>query len=1035
APAPGHGLAGLSVRRPHLAAVMNLLIVVAGAAALFGVEVRRLPDVDRPIVSVRANFPGAAPETVDARLASPIEREVARVEGVLSVRTSSEEGNFRLRAEFSHTADINDAANDVRQAVTRATGALPDEVEDVRVTKSDADASPIMTLAVWSEDGPLTGRVSERVFEEVLPAISASNGVSDVTLFGGRSREVRVVLDPARLAARGLAVSDVADVLREAQFDAPLGSFQSGPLEVLVRADATVADPTLIERLALPGGVALGEVASVFFSLTEPNSVARLNGRDIIQIGVIRQAGASTVAVSNGVRAVLERLRLRHPDLRMVITRDQAVFIRGALEEVGAALVVAFLVVTGVIWLFIGRLGATLAPALAIPVSLGGALAAIWLLGFSLNLVTLLALVLAAGLVVDDAIVVLESIARRRAEGHGPRAAAVLGARRVFFAVIATTVTLVAVFLPISFTPSVAGRLFTEFGYVLSIAVVISSFVALTLVPMIASRLPDLGGARGRGMQAVGQALESGFSRALRPVLAAPLVALTIGACAAGAALLLWGELGQELTPREDRGEVTLRMQGPDGVGLEHTERQVLAAEAMLEPWIAAGVVENVYSITGRYDPNRGFVTAQLAPWETREVSQAEVEADLRPQMRAMIGASGRVQGGNSLGVRNRSGAGLALALTGATYPEIAEAAYAFADRLGRIEGVERVRVQYQATQPQLALKIDRARAADLGVELEAIAATLRALVEQENLTDLTVGDRAIPVRLRAAEGAVRGPQDLLNMTIRARDGAPTRLAQFVTVEEGPVAAELDRHAQRRAIEIDVTLTPELPLGDAVAATRALAAETLPDEIGLLFYGAAASLEETSAAVAATFVIAALVVFLVLVAQFESVTSAVVVMTVAPFALCAAMLALWLTGGTINLFSQIGALMLIGVMAKNGILLVEYAEQLRGEGRSPTQAAYEGAIARLRPIAMTLISTALAALPLILSEGPGAESRAAIGWVVFGGLGIAAAATLFLTPAAYALFAGFTAPRAAVGARVDEELAAGPAGERGAPAE
>ncbi len=1014
------GLPGLSVRRPYLATVMSLLIIIAGIGALFGVEVRELPDVDRPIVSVRANYPGASPATIDSEVTSVVESAVARVSGVVSVQSSSEEDNFRMRVEFRPDVDLANAANDVREAVSRVVPRLPAGVEDLFIVKSEQDAWPVMQVAVWSNEAAID-ELTRRVEDEIVPELTAVEGVAEISVFGARERVLRVEISPGRLAAYGLSIGDVARTLEAAQFDVPVGSFEADQLEVLVRADATVVEPAAIERLMVREPVRLGDLAEVYFAPATPDSISRLDGRIMLNLGVVRQAHSNTVRISNQVEKTLGRLEQRYPDLEFRVTSDDAIFIRGSIREVLTTLAIALSIVVGVIWIFFGRLGATLVPVVAIPVALIGSVGAIWLMGFSINLITLLALVLATGLVVDDAIVVTENIQRRRAEGIGPKAASVIGARQVFFAVIATTATLVAVFVPISFLPGDAGRLFTEFGVVLAITVVISSFVALSLCPMLASRVGDLGEG-GAPLAAPGRWLAGLYGAVLQPILRAPLVALTGAALVAATAGIVYGQLGEELVPPEDRGAVTIRMQGPDGAGLDHTDRQVAAVEDMLRPWVEQGVAEGLYSITGRWDPNRGEVGARLIPWDQREIAQAEIEADIRPKVERLAGAQARIGGGNSLGLRGGSDGGLSIALLGPGYPRIAEAADAFAERLGEVEGVSGVRVQYQATQPQLSIRIDRARAADLGVPMSELSATLRALVDENEVTELTIEDQAVPVILQSKAGAVRDPSDLLNLYVRSDQGRLVPLHQLVSFEEEGVAAELDRHEQRRAIEIDASLSPEVSLRAAVDQVRALGQEALPSGISLIFLGDAATLEETSAELTATYVIALVVIFLVLLAQFESVTSALVVMVTVPFGVCAAIYALWLTGTTINIFSQIGVLMLIGIMAKNGILLVEFADQLRDKGLSAREAAAEAARVRLRPITMTLCSTVLAGLPLILSGGPGAEARAAIGWVIFGGLGLAAAFTLFLAPAAYALIAGLSRPRAAAGAELEREL-------------
>ncbi|MEO0762210.1 MAG: efflux RND transporter permease subunit, partial [Pseudomonadota bacterium] len=525
------------------------------------IEVRELPDVDRPVVSVRAVWPGSSPTTIDAEVTSIVEGAVARVAGVTSVRSSSEEGNFRMRVEFSPSRDLADAASDVREAVSRIVPRLPDGVDDLFVVKSERDARAIIFIAVSSGRDPIDV-LTRRVEDEIVPELTAVDGVSEIALFGERQRVIRVAVSPERLAAYGLSISEVADTLRAAQFDVPVGSFAAGQQEVLVRADATVTQPARIESLLIRPSLRLGAVADVYYSLATAESASRLDDRLVITLGVVRQAQSNTVQISNDVGEALERLSERFPELRFQVVNDNAVFIEGSIAEVLRTLLVALAIVIAVIWVFFGSLGATLVPAVTIPVSLIGAVAGIWLMGFSINLITLLALVLATGLVVDDAIVVAENVQRCRAAGMGPRAAAVIGTRQVFFAVIATTLTLIAVFVPISFLPSDAGRLFTEFGFVLAVTVTLSSFVALSLCPMIASQLPSLGSERGIAGP-VGGWIARAYRAALWPVMKAPLPAIALLAVLAAGSVALYATLGQELVPDEDRGRVTVWLQGP----------------------------------------------------------------------------------------------------------------------------------------------------------------------------------------------------------------------------------------------------------------------------------------------------------------------------------------------------------------------------------------------------------------------------------------------------------------------------------------
>lgn len=1020
-------LPALSVRRPYLATVLNLLIIIAGIGAVFGVEIRELPDVDRPIVTVRANYPGGSPETIDAEITSVIEAAVARVTGVKAVRSSSEENNLRIRAEFNPSIDLIDAANDVREAVSRVERELPEGVENIFVIKADADARPIIRLSAYSNHLAIDA-LTQKVEDEIVPALTSVDGVADVRLFGDRERVLRVVIDPMRLAGYQLSVADVAAVLKNARYDVPAGSFKSGEQEVIVRANASVTKPEDIERLIIRDPVRIGDVANAFFSPEDAENYVRLNGRTVVNLGIVRQAQSNTVSISRGVDKVVSRLNARFKDITITTTSDNAVFIEGAMREVLISLALAVLIVVAVIAIFMGQLRAALIPALAIPIALTGTIAAIWLLGFSINLVTLLALVLAAGLVVDDAIVVLENIQRHRMNGVAARAAAVIGTRQVFFAVVATTMTLISVFVPISFLPSTAGRLFAEFGFVLAVTVTISSFVALSICPMLAARLPEPKISGGRPVAAflgtIGTALKNAYTWVLDRVLAAPLILIGLCSIVAVGAVIVVQTLGEELVPEEDRGLITVRLVGPDGTGLDYTDRQVERIEKIFHPLVDDGTVKGLFTITGRYDPNRGWIDAPLADWSKRNKSQGEIVASLKKPISEIPGARARIVRGNSLGLRHADG-GVKFALTGSDYGKIAEAADSFVLAMEReIPKLQNFRVEFRATQPQLSVSIDRRRAADLGVSIEDLATTVQVLVDNDKVSELTIEDQVVPVVLEAVPGAVDDPSDLTNLYVRASNGRMVPLSQLVSFREYAVAAELDRHGQRRAIEIDAEPVDGFTLREAVNAITKLGDKELPTGIGLLFLNEAAALNETSHGVTVTFMIAMLVVFLVLVAQFESVTSAAVVILTVPFGVCAAIFALALTGTSINIYSQIGVLMLIGIMAKNSILMVEFADQLREQGRNIFDAAREASLVRVRPIVMTMVSTVLAGLPLILGSGPGAESRAAIGWVVFGGLGLAAIFTLFLTPALYLLVAGFSKPRSEATNRLADELAA-----------
>ena len=1016
------GLPELGVRRPWLVLVINLLIAICGLAALMAIEVRELPDVDRPVVSVNAFLPGASPETMDAEVTRLLEGAAARVAGVININSSSEENSSRIRIEFRPDIETDQAANDVREAISRIERDLPEALERLSVFKADEQAEEIIRVAirsqVYSEE-----ELNRIIEQDIVPRFISLPGVADAPLFGSRKRVLRVILDPLRLTSYGLTVADVAAVLQAAPLDVPAGSFRAGEQQLLVRADAAVTKEEDIASLIIRDEIRVGQVAKVAFSPEDSTSFVRLNGERVVGISVVRQAGSNTIRIAEGVRAAVRDLNESMEGIQLEISSDDAVFIQGSVREVITTLLISIAVVIGTIRLFTGSMRLTLVPAIAIPISLLGTLAASWALGFSVNILTLLALVLAAGLIVDDAIVVLESVQRKRAEGAGPSNAAVVGTRRVFFAVIATTAVLVAVFIPIAFLPGTAGRLFQEFGLVLAVAVVISSFVALSLVPAVMSRLATTS-PRDRRVSQWGDQLAALYHHSLKRVLNIPRRTFLVFVVAGGAAAALYTSLDQELLPREDRGKIYIFGKGPDGVGLNYTERQADRMENILMPLLDRGEIVALYSVVGRWDPNIVFMVAKLADWSERERTQQEISAELKPLFAEFPGMTTRIFSANSLNLRGASNGGLSVALLGTDYDELYAAARAYSEAIrSQLDSVSRPRIGYDPSQPQLSVEIDRERASDLNIPLEDVAQTLRVMVDGSRIVDLNADDQTIPIILEAGSDKIRDPSDLVNLYVRTRNGALVPLSSIVRLDERGVAGQLDRREQRRAIEIDVEIQPGFAMQRAVDDLFEIAADILPSNVTLVTRGEAAALAETNRETLFTYGFALLIVFLVLVAQFEGVTSALVIMTTVPFGLAAAICALFMTGTSLNIYSQVGLVMLIGLIAKNGILLVEFADQLRDQGYTVRAAIEEAARIRLRPIVMTLISTILGALPLILASGPGSEARAAVGWVVFGGMGLATVFTLYLTPLAYLGIARFASARAAAGERLAQEMA------------
>ena len=1023
------GWVGTFVRRPILAAVLNLLVIIAGIAALQGVEIRELPDVDRPVITVRTSYPGATPESMDAQITAIIESAVSRVQGVTSISSNSSYGSSRVTVELSSNANLESAAMDVRDAVAGITNQLPDDMEDdPRVVKADADATPIMRMAVASStlsEGELTDLVNN-VIEDRLSAVE---GVASANSYGLRAKTIEVRANPVALTARGLSVSDLITAINKASVATPSGALENATQQLLVRAEAPVSSPEDVGALEINAQTKVADVAYVRWAFEEATAMTRLDGTTAIGVEIVRQAQSNTIAISEGVHAAIAELRSALPKgVEIAVTSDDAVFIRESVREVVIALVLSTIIVILIIVASLRSIRATIAPTIAIPVSLVGTIAAIWMAGFSLNILTLLALVVATGLVVDDAIVVIENIARHRAMGKGPRAAAVIGTREIVFAVLATTATLAAVFIPVSFMPGVVGSLFSEFGFVLAFAVTISSLTALTICPMLAAKLGtgDHGadphtkpGLLGR----VGGWLASTYAWAIDICL--KMRWLVVLACL-GFAALGWGAfklLPNEITPAEDRGVVQIRLTAQQGANLDYMSKKTHEVEDVLAEYKKSGEVTGVLATVGGGGANSASVVAALAPWNERKRTQQQIQAELQKKLADIAGLSISISSGNSLGIRG-GGQGLRFAISGPDYARLAEAAGKMVNRLSETPGFRNARTDYDTTQPQLSVRINREAATKLGVPISEITSLINAMIDFEKAADLFVEDEIIPVQVKAGGRPINDPSDLRNLFVKTAEGSFITLSTLVTIEEVAIAPTLGRENRQRSVPVSVQLDEGLALGEAVTQMRAIAAEVLPKDLSITLLGEAKTLAETTQNTAFVFAIAFMIVLMVLAAQFESVMSALVIMVTVPFGLAAATIAILLTGGTMNVYSQIGLVLLVGVMAKNGILVVEFANIRRDEGADVDTAIRDAANTRLRPVMMTMTAAVLGALPLIYASGAGSEARLALGWVIIGGLGFATVFTLFLLPVAYRIMAPWSKPRSEETRLLIEEMQA-----------
>lgn len=1023
------GMTALMVRRPVLAMVISLLIVVAGLAGLYGAEIRELPDVDRPVITVTTNFSGAAPETVDRELTAIIEGAVARVADVASISSTSTLGRSRVTIEFNDSSDLNVAASDVRDSLGRVTNSLPDGADEPRIVKADANSDPVMRLAVTSDRLDVQD-MTILVEDLVVDRLAAVPGVADVAVYGDREKIFRVDIDQSRLAAFGLTLADLRNALRNVALDVPAGSLTARSSDIVVRATADITTPEGFENLYINDRVRFRDVASVTLGADPGDTVLRANGRTGIGMGIIRQSASNTLEISQGVRAATLTIAEILPEgVDIRVTSDDARFIRGAIDEVRSTLILAVLIVIAIIFLFLRDWRATIIPAVTLPVALIGAFAAIWLAGFSVNILTLLALVLATGMVVDDAIVVLENIVRKRNEGMGVRAAAVIGTKEVFFAVVTTTATLAAVFIPISFLPGQAGGLFTEFGFVLAFTVLISSVVALTLCPMLASRMikeksAQQTDAKPGGFVRLGGFFSRLYAGILRKALDAPLVVIVVALLVAGAALALARTIPQELTPPEDRAVALMRISAPQGVSLDYTRAKMTEIERLVAPLQESGEVINVFSIAGRGgSANSGFMVLTLAPWAERTRSQGEIVGQVNGMLRTVPGLRAFAIQPNSLGIRG-AGNGLQFAFVGNSYDELADVAQEMVTKLEQDPRFRQIRLSYETTQPQISVRIDRERASDLGVNIDGLAEALQALLDGREVAEVFIEDRAYPVKLMSTTNPINDPTDLESIFLQAGDGRIVPMSTIATLTEKAVAPDLRRESQMRSVSITAGLIPGFALGDAWGAAVDLSEPIVTEGVRIIPLAEAATLDQSSRDLLITFGIAIIVVLLVLAAQFESFVSALIIISTVPLGLACAIFAIAMTGGSLNVYSQIGLVLLVGVMAKNGILIVEFANQLRNRGMDVRSAIEEACNIRLRPVMMTMISTVLGSVPLLLAFGAGAEARVALGWVIVGGLGLAMVATLLLTPVAYLLLARFATPSAEEERRLDAELRA-----------
>ena len=1013
-------LSDLSVRRPVFAAVLSLLLIAFGLLSFDRLPLREYPDINPPIVSVETRYPGASAQVVETKITQLVEDAIAGIEGIRTISSASRDGRSQVTVEFEVERDIDAAANDVRDRVARTVDRLPEEADPPEIAKADANTQQIMWLSL-SSDRLSQLELSDYARRFVQDRLAMVSGVASVRIGGEREYAMRVWLDRQALAARGLTVLDVEAALRRENVELPAGTVESFEREFTVRVERSYSTAGDFAALVLRQGsdgylVRLGDVARVEVGPANDRSELRANGVPTIGLGVSAQAKANVLDTARSVKAELARMSSGLPEgMEIVAGYDASIYIEQAIFEVYKTLLVATGLVVLVIYLFLGSFRAMLVPALTVPVSLTAAFIVLWAMGFSVNLLTLLALVLSIGLVVDDAIVVLENVYRRVEAGEPPLLAAYRGARQVGFAVIATTLVLVAVFVPIAFMEGNLGRLFSEFSLAIAGAVCFSSLVALTLVPMAASKLLRPARERAGPAALVDQAFSlfsRTYSHSLGGLIRRPLWVSGFLLAVVAGGWQLFTSLPQEYAPTEDRSSFFVIMNAPEGASFEYTQRYARDMENVLLPLLDKGEAYRVLISTPLFGSgasvNNSIAIVSLENWDQRERSTQEIVGGLFPSLMGMPGVRAFPIQPAALGQRGFS-TPVQFVLGGDTYEALAEWRDAFLAKASENPRLLNLDADYKEVKPQLLIQVDRNRAADLGVSVSEVGRTLETMLGSRRVTTYLDRGEEYDVILQAEDADRRTPGDIENLYVRAaKSGELVPLSSLVTVSEGADAATLNRFNRLRSITISANLAPGYTLGEALTFLRGIAEETLPTEARIDYKGQSRELQESSSSVLVTFSLALLVVFLVLAAQFESFIHPLVIMLTVPLAVVGALLGLELSGGSLNIYSQIGIVMMVGLAAKNGILIVEFANQLRDAGVSVEEAIKEAARLRLRPIVMTSISTAIGVLPLILGGGAGAESRMAIGVVVFAGVLFSTVLTLGVVPTFYRLLAPHT---------------------------
>jgi len=1003
-------LSDLSVKRPVFATVINLLIITFGIVAFMMLPLREYPDIDPPIVNISTTYPGASAAIVETKITQLLEDRISGVEGVKTINSNSRVGRSSITIEFNLDRDIDAATNDVRDRISRALNNLPEQSEPPEVSKANDDENVIVWFVLQSETMS-TLELTDYANRYIVDRFAVVDGVARVQVGGGRTYAMKIRLNRVSMAARNITVQDIEDTLRDENVELPAGRIESVDRDFSIRVERSYLSEQDFANMVITHSqsssvVRLGDVAQVFVGAQDDENMFRGNGKNMVGLGVIKQSKGNTLDVVKSARKEMVAIRDTLP-IGTTITNsyDSSVFIQGSIDEVYNTLIIAMLMVVLVIFLFLGNVRATLIPAITVPIALIGSLMALSWFGFSINLLTLLALVLAIGLVVDDAIVVLENIYRRIENGQTPLMAAYEGGREVAFAVVATTLVLVAVFVPLVFLSGNMGRLFTEFAIAIAAAVVFSSLTALSLTPMLCSKMlkhRERSSSFGQKLDNAFARFEAAYGRALKNSIHQPMLIVLVLGLSLAAVFLLFNKLPSEYTPKEDRGNFFLIMQSAEGASYENNVKNMHQIEEKLLGYKEEGELDRVLVRVPGFGGTGGIAIVGLPQWDKRSIDTFSFINKINKDVQSVTDVRAFAIMRRGIGGGGGSNAPVSFVLQGNTFEELAQWRDILISEAQKNPNLSNINSDYKETYPQLLVQIDRERAYDLGVPVGDIAETLETMLGQRRVTTFVDRGEEYDVIVEGDEKQFKSPSDIDNLYVRSRTTDKLiPLANLLNIGENATSSRLNRYNRLRSITVTANLADGYALGDALDFLVDVTKNKLPEHVQVDYKGESLLLKESGNSILFVFLLALLITYLVLAAQFESFIHPFVILLTVPLALVGALAGLELMGMSLNIYSQIGIVMLIGLAAKNGILIVEFANQLRDKGIAFEEALISASQQRLRPIVMTTFTTVTSAIPLVLAVGPGAESRMVIGVVIFAGVSLASIFTLFIVPGAY----------------------------------